>query len=179
MRDLVLECIHNKLKDMDVDCTSESLNLAILKSNSFVSVCGLLTLVNVFVFYKQTLILRWQAFSRIWSIVDFFIIVANALTFINIIGGKSLIEIENEKKEYEIGEVDAGELLPLKYIRIIECILIVLMWFKSLYYMRLVPDIAPLVESIFVIMNDMLYFLLIFIIGIVAFTEAFWIIGKN
>lgn len=53
------------------------------------------------------------------------------------------------------------------------------MWFKSLYYMRLVPEIAPLVESIFVIMNDMLYFLLIFIIGIIAFTEAFWIIGKN
>ena len=45
--------------------------------------------------------------------------------------------------------------------------------------MRLIPDIAPLVESIFVIMNDMLYFLLIFIIGIVAFTEAFWIIGQN
>jgi hypothetical protein len=48
-----------------------------------------------------------------------------------------------------------------------------------MYYMRLVTEIAPLVESIFVIMNDMLYFLLIFLIGIVAFSEAFYIIGKN
>ena len=45
--------------------------------------------------------------------------------------------------------------------------------------MRLVTEIAPLVESIFVIMNDMLYFLLIFVIGIMAFSEAFFIIGKN
>lgn len=54
-----------------------------------------------------------------------------------------------------------------------------MMWLKSLYYMRLVNEISPLVESIFVIMNDMKYFLLIFIIGIIAFSEAFFVIGKN
>ena len=64
-------------------------------------------------------------------------------------------------------------------IRVVESLLILSMWFKSMYYMRLVTEIAPLVESIFVIMNDMLYFLLIFLIGIMAFSEAFFIIGKN
>ena len=45
--------------------------------------------------------------------------------------------------------------------------------------MRLIVEIAPLIESIFVIMNDMSYFLLIFIIGIFAFSEGFFVIGKN
>ena len=45
--------------------------------------------------------------------------------------------------------------------------------------MRLIAEIAPLIESIFVIMNDMSYFLLIFIIGIFAFSEGFFVIGKN
>ena len=45
--------------------------------------------------------------------------------------------------------------------------------------MRLVDQISPLIESIFVIMNDMFYFLLIFMIGIFAFSEGFFVIGKN
>lgn len=64
-------------------------------------------------------------------------------------------------------------------IRMVECVLILMMWLKSLYYMRLVNEISPLVESIFVIMNDMFYFLIIFIIGLIAFSEAFFVIGKN
>ena len=45
--------------------------------------------------------------------------------------------------------------------------------------MRLVGAIAPLVDSIFVIMREMLYFLFIFIIGIIALSQAFYIIGNN
>lgn len=104
----------------------------------------------------QTKSLGMKALSRIWSIVDFNIIITNFITLINI--------------QSEFGTSN---------IRIVEAILILNMWFKSMYYMRLVTEIAPLVESIFVIMNDMLYFLLIFLIGIMAFSEAFFIIGKN
>ena len=66
-----------------------------------------------------------------------------------------------------------------EYIRLVECTLVCSQWFKCLYYMRLVDQISPLIESIFVIMNDMFYFLLIFIIGIFAFSEGFFVIGKN
>ena len=45
--------------------------------------------------------------------------------------------------------------------------------------MRLVGQIAPLVDIIFVILHDITYFLLIFIIGLVAFSHAFYVIGKN
>ena len=97
-----------------------------------------------------------DAFTRVWSINDFIIIITNFITLFNLI--------------FDFGIVT---------IRVVESILILAMWFKSLYYMRLVNEIAPLVESIFVIMQDMLYFLLIFAIGIISFSEAFFIIGKN
>ena len=93
---------------------------------------------------------------RIWSITDFVIIICNILVFTKIFVN-----------------------VPLSFIRIVEAILIILIWFKSLYYMRLVGAIAPLVDSIFVIMREMLYFLLIFIIGIIVLSEAFYIIGNN
>ena len=104
----------------------------------------------------QTKSLGIAACTRVWSIVDFIIVCTNFMTLVN--------------KFFSFGTAK---------IRIIEAILILSMWFKSMYYMRLVTEIAPLVESIFVIMNDMLYFLLIFLIGIVAFSEAFFIVGKN
>ena len=92
--------------------------------------------------------------QRLWSIVDVVIIVLNFITLVNIL-------------------YDA----QTRYVRIVECVLVFSQWFKCLYYMRLVAKISPLVESIFVILNDMSYFLLIFIIGIVAFSEAFYVQG--
>lgn len=69
--------------------------------------------------------------------------------------------------------------IPIRNIRLVESILIFSQWFKCLYYMRLVNSISPLIESIFVIIQNMLYFLFIFCIGIVAFAETFYSIGKN
>jgi len=125
-------------------------------SDAVVVICGTCNILNSFVFFMQSKSLGLQVFVRVWSIVDFSIIVTNFITLINLY-------------------------LPMTKtkIRIIESVLILCMWFKSMYYMRLVTEIAPLVESIFVIMNDMFYFLLIFFIGILAFSEAFFLIGKN
>jgi hypothetical protein len=39
-------------------------------------------------------------------------------------------------------------------LRIVESILCILQWFKFLYFMQLVDDIAPYVSIIFVIMKD-------------------------
>ena len=125
-------------------------------SDIAVIICGIFNILNTVVFLMQTKSLGLAACTRVWSIVDFVIVITNFMTLLN--------------KFSSLGTAR---------IRIIEAILILSMWFKSMYYMRLVTEIAPLVESIFVIMNDMLYFLLIFLIGIVAFSEAFFIIGKN
>ena len=57
--------------------------------------------------------------------------------------------------------------------------MIILQWFKSLYFLRLIDEIAPLVNIIFVIVHDIKYFLIIFFISIIAFSSAFHVIGKN
>ena len=53
------------------------------------------------------------------------------------------------------------------------------MWFKSLYYLQLIPQVAPLIDIIFMILRDMKYFLLIYIISQVAFIQSYYIIGRN
>lgn len=127
-----------------------------IMSNISVMLCGFFNIVNMFAFLMQTKSLGLNAFFRLWSQVDAIIIITNGVTVVNL-----MINIETKK------------------LRIVECVLIMMMWLKSLYYMRLVNEISPLIESVFVIMNDMKYFLLIFIIGEIAFSEAFYVIGKN
>ena len=53
------------------------------------------------------------------------------------------------------------------------------MWFKSLYFLALIPQISPLIDIIFVILRDMKYFLVIFVIAEIAFMNAFYLIGRN
>ena len=62
-------------------------------------------------------------------------------------------------------------------LRIYEALMIVSITLKSLYFLRLVGEIAPLVEIIIIIVYDIRYFLLIYIIALVSFIFAFYIIG--
>jgi hypothetical protein len=43
----------------------------------------------------------------------------------------------------------------------------------------LIDEISPLVNIIFVILRDIKYFMVIFLISIIAFSSAFLVIGKN
>ena len=63
--------------------------------------------------------------------------------------------------------------------RQIEAALFICMWFKSLYFLALIGKIAPLVDIIFVILKDIKYFMVIYCIGLIAFVNAFYMIGKN
>lgn len=64
-------------------------------------------------------------------------------------------------------------------INILEAILVVFSMSKSLYFLRLSGDIAPLVDIIFVIMGDILYFMVIFVIAESGFIAAYFCIGRN
>ena len=70
--------------------------------------------------------------TRVWSIIDILIIALNICVVSTI-----FVEINTIK------------------MRIIEAILILLMWFKSLYFLALIPEISPLIAIIFVIFRDM------------------------
>ena len=92
-----------------------------------------------------------------WSIVDLLIIIFNGIIILSVY----LIDTETET------------------LRVFEAFLCIFMWSKSLYYLGLVGEIAPLVDIIFVIVNDIKYFMVIYLIALIAFINAFYIIGKN
>lgn len=50
---------------------------------------------------------------------------------------------------------------------------------KSLYFFRLIGEIAPLVDIIAVIFNDILYFMVIYAVALTGFITAFYLIGRN
>jgi hypothetical protein len=53
-------------------------------SDSVVFICGIFNILNSFVFLMQSKSLGMQIFVRVWSIVDFFIIVTNFITVLNL-----------------------------------------------------------------------------------------------
>jgi len=136
-------------KSRKLEVSAEGYDEALKLATIFNILSFLLNLFNMVVFFMQTQTLGKEALTRIWSITDFCIIICNVTVF--------------SKVFFKDKDIDF-----LSFIRIIEAILIILIWFKSLYFMRLVGAIAPLVDSIFVIMKEMLYFLFIFVIGMVA-----------
>ena len=75
--------------------------------------------------------LRFRALKRLWSIVDVAILVLNLIVTIDLFAQFSQ-----------------------KFMRVIEAFLVLFMFFKSLYYLSLVSEIAPLVNIIFVILRE-------------------------
>ena len=123
----------------------------------FIVIITLVNTLNMYIFTKQTLSLGIIVIKRLWSVVDFIIIVLNYFIVLNHFAFN----------------------IDIITIRVIEAILSVMLWFKSLYYLSLVGEIAPLVDIIFVIFSEIKYFMVIFIIGLFAFINAFYIIGRN
>ena len=72
-----------------------------------------------------------------------------------------------------------GSHINEEVLRVIEALMIVFQMAKCLYFLRFVGEIAPLVDIIFVIMGDIKYFMVIFIIVEVAFVTAYYCIGRN
>ena len=97
-----------------------------------------------------------RALKRLWSIIDLLIVIFNLIVMIDLIA-------------------NFGQ----KVMRCIEALLVLFLFFKSLYFLSLVSEIAPLVNIIFVILREIQNFLIIFILGIGTFVFTFWIIGKN
>lgn len=61
--------------------------------------------------------------------------------------------------------------------RITEAFILVVITVKSLYFLRLFGEIAPLIDIVFVIISDIQSFVLIFLIAMLCFVMAFFIIG--
>lgn len=53
------------------------------------------------------------------------------------------------------------------------------MWFRFLYFFRLIDQTAPLIRMIWQIIYDIRAFIFIFILIILAFANGFWVLSKN
>lgn len=110
---------------------------------------------------RQAQSLKLKMLKRFWSYVDFFIIIFNIYIVLHTLFNQDY-DVSNER-----------------HLRIFESIQMLLLWFKSLYYLALVGQIAPLIDSIFMIVVDIRYFMVVYIILMIGFINAYFLIGKN
>ena len=64
-------------------------------------------------------------------------------------------------------------------LRQFESILMITMTFKILYFMRLIGEMAPLIDIMFIILRDIKWFFVIYMIAEFAFMCSFYSIGRN
>lgn len=64
-------------------------------------------------------------------------------------------------------------------IRQFEAVLMIAMTLKILYFMRLVRKMAPLIDIMFIILRDIKWFFVIYMICEFSFMCSFYSIGRN
>lgn len=99
-------------------------------------------------------------FVRFWTVIDISVITLNCLVCSTVFTG-----------------TEGG--ISTKTLRVCESFLILAMFIKSLYFMRLNQEIAPLVGIITQILDDIKYFMIIYVIMLIALMMAYYNIGKN
>ena len=107
----------------------------------------LINLINSLSMVRQTIYLGYRVISRPTSWMDLVIIICVFLICLQLV----------------------NEDLNIKVLRSVEAMLIVFIWFKSIYFLRLIDEISPLVDMIAIILDDIKYFVAIFIIALIAF----------
>jgi hypothetical protein len=123
----------------------------------FAAVMVISNVVNLIFFLRQSFDLGYGMFSRLWSIVDGLSLALNIFLILSVYFFNFSVE----------------------WMRWLETMLCLCMWFKALYYLGLVEEISPLIDIIFVIVKDIRYFIVVYIIALTAFIMSFWIMGKN
>lgn len=109
-------------------------------------------MINLWFFYKQTRHLGIISITRLWSFVDLVIII------INFVIGFGMLNFDYRQTTFWTVQ----EFITIEKIRVIEMVGILFMWFKSLYYLQLIPRVAPLIDIVFVLLREMKYFCFIY-----------------
>ena len=104
--------------------------------------CAVLNIVNFLAFVQQSFHMKTQQFYRAWAYLDCIILGTNLVVTFSLFIDIDLIKL-----------------------RVFEAILIVAIFFKSLYFLRLIGEIAPLIDIIFTILSDIKYFMAIYLIS--------------
>ena len=99
---------------------------------------------------------KWDYFSSFWNLVDLVSLVLNVVTMIC-----DLVQ------------------LPSQDVATLAAIAVLFMWLKTFYFLRIFSSTASLVRMIIEITSDMKYFLVVLMMAVLAFTNAFYILTVN
>ena len=68
---------------------------------------------------------------------------------------------------------------PSRSVRIFEALTALVLWTKLLYFLQLFDEISPLIQIIIKIFDDIKFFMVTLTVGVFAFSNAFWLLGRN
>jgi hypothetical protein len=111
--------------------------------NLFSVINGLINCLNTYICINQTKHIGLHSLMRLWSIVDIAIIILNTCICLNI--------FDHDYNEAEA--VYKGKFISTVNMRVLEMFCVLFMSLKGLYYLQLVPEIAPLIDMMFEILG--------------------------
>jgi hypothetical protein len=109
-----------------------------------------------------------RTFKKLWSWFD--------LTYFSVLGFLSISAIHRDRMRHQEG----GELeSTFEFTRYLEALLSITIWGKLMFYLQLIDELAPLIKIIILIFRDIRWFMIVFIVMIFAFANAFYLVGQN
>lgn len=184
----ITTCNHYVDENWNKFYVTKPVSLFILKPNEndydvWIKVFAILNLVSsisvLLNLFSQFLNLGKQVFYNHWTYME------AAFCILNLYISARIYENSNFKTALEVNEkgnlpdLDDVHIKEESSLRVVEAFIAILIWNKSLYFMSLVNEIAPLVTIIFKVFYDILNFMLVLAIVILAFANSFYLIGKN
>jgi len=70
-------------------------------------------------------------------------------------------------------------LMAMPTIRMLESFLSIIIVVKLVYFMQLIDEVAPIVNTIFLIFKDIIWFVLIVLVFLFALANSFYLIGQT
>ena len=70
-------------------------------------------------------------------------------------------------------------LMAMSTIRMLESFLSIIIVVKLVYFMQLIDEVAPIVNTIFLIFKDIIWFVLIVLVFLFALANSFYLIGQT
>lgn len=62
--------------------------------------------------------------------------------------------------------------------RFVTIIVLILNYLNSLYYFKLIDGVAPFISTIFMIFNDIAYFMFVYVVSSLGVANLFWLMGR-
>jgi len=123
---------------------------------AFVIILLVLVAYNIYIEVRQMIYYKVKYFTTFWNLIDLTSLIMNAFVLI----------------------ADLSKLNLTKFVPVLACA-VLLMWLKLVYFGRMFLSTAWMVRMIFAVIYDLGYFLFVFGLMVLAFSNSFFVISRN